>query len=483
MEALLVKEIAQAVGGTILSGNENETITSVSTNSKEIEQRSLFVPIIGERVDAHKFIPMAVSQGAGAVFTSRIPDTMEEGAAYIQVEDTLRALQSLAAYYRDKFSIPVIGITGSVGKTTTKEMISSVLETKYKVVKTQGNMNSQVGLSLTLFQIEKRHEIAVVEMGMSEPGEMERLAAIARPTISVVTNIGVSHIAQLGSKENIRQEKLNIIDEYTGDNILYINGQDPLLAQVVDFKEELKEENMEVPLSDKTCEALFNTDIQTYGIGNGYTSYAEHVASKGETTTFTYVSKEHKEEVTLRVLGEHNVMNAVVALSIGEHLGIPPVVGKAGLYAYEPIAMRGQIKKSKGITIIDDTYNASPDSMRSGIHVLLSLEDVTRRVAVLADVLELGEASYSLHYQVGEAIIQDAKEGKKIDELVVIGENAKAIAESVENGRVGIHTSCYTSNSEAISYLKNYLLAGDAMLVKGSRGMHTDEIVRAFMEV
>ena len=482
MEALSVKEIVMAVGGVLLSGDENIKITSVSTNSRELDEGALFVPIIGERVDGHRFIPGAIETGAKAVFTVYVPEELNKGAAYIKVDNTLAALQRLAGYYRNMFNIPVVGITGSVGKTTTKEMIAAVLATSYQVVKTQGNMNSQVGLSLTLFHIEKRHQVAVVEMGMSEPGEMEKLAQIARPTITVVTNIGVSHIAQLGSKENIRKEKLNIIDEGTDNHVLYVNGQDTLLKELVTFKDLLAEEKKALPLATKTCDALKHTIVKTYGIGEGYSFLAKDVISRNEQTTFTYVSGQSSVEVTLNVLGEHNVMNGVVALAIGEQLGIDAKKGKQGLYAYKPIAMRGQIVKSNGLVIIDDTYNASPDSMKSGIDVLLSLEGVRRRIAVLADILELGETSYQLHYEVGEAIVKDALMGKKLDELVVIGENAKAIADAVEKSKVGIITNTFTNNEEAASYLRKNLLSGDAILVKGSRGMHTDEIVKALSE-
>ncbi len=478
MEALTVKEIVKAVEGVLLSGDENIRITSVSTNSKELNEGALFVPIIGERVDAHQFIPNAIAAGAKAVFTACFPEKMVEGAAYIKVDNTLHALQNLAGYYRNMFRIPVVGITGSVGKTTTKEMIAAVLATQYQVVKTQGNMNSQVGLSLTLFGIEKKHQVAVVEMGMSEPGEMEKLAAIARPTISVITNIGVSHIGQLGSQENIRREKLNIIDENTENSVIYVNGQDALLKELVSFQEKLSKGERSVPLAEKTCRALKQTAIKSYGIGESFSYTGKNVASQKENTIFTYVSERHHEEVTLRVLGEHNVMNGIVALAIGEQLGIDPKVGKMGLYEYQPIAMRGQILRKNGLVIIDDTYNASPDSMKSGIAVLLSLEGVNRRVAVLADVLELGEASYHLHYQVGESIVEDALKGKKIDELVAIGESAKAIKEAVDAGKVEIKTNWFGSNQEAVEHLKETLMNGDAILVKGSRGMHTDEIVK-----
>lgn len=486
MEALKISKIVEVVGGTLAQGNPEEYITSVSTNSKEMKAKSLFVPIIGERVDAHNFIAGAMEAGAVATFTSRAMSEIAvvEGKSYILVEDTIAAMQKLAAYYRSLFAIPVIGVTGSVGKTTTKEMIAAALETKFSVLKTAGNMNSQVGLPLTIFNIDHSHEIAVIEMGMSEEGELAKLAAIARPNIAVVTNIGVSHIGQLGSKENIRKEKLNIINENTSvhPGTLYVNGNDQLLHELLPYQSDLmqpEQAKVFVDLTPKTKEALLHTKVATYGTEPCAEYYAKNISVNGGNTTFTLVTSDREEVVELQVLGEHNVMNACVAVAIAKQLGIPEAEAKRGLFTYQPIAMRGQIDVVNGITIIDDSYNASPDSMKSGINVLLAMSDVTRRIAVLADVLELGEKSRECHYEVGEYIVKLKLEGTSIDELVVIGKEAKAIAEAVEEAKVGIRTYQYDSNEEATAYLKATCKVGDALLVKGSRGMHTDEIVKA----
>ena len=244
MKAISVSALAKAVGGKIIYGDGDKQITSVSTNSKEIKEGALFVPIVGERVDAHKFIPMALEAGAVATFTAKEVEEFKDGKVYIQVSDTLEALQSAAAYYRSLFSFTLIGITGSVGKTTTKEMIAAALETKKKVVKTKGNMNSQVGLPLMMFEIEEDTEVAVIEMGMSEVGEMSRLASIAKPDIAVLTNIGVSHIGQLGSKENIRKEKMNIINQFNGNNLVFVNGNDILLQEIKTFSHDCRNGNL-----------------------------------------------------------------------------------------------------------------------------------------------------------------------------------------------------------------------------------------------
>lgn len=467
MEKLTLKEVIKAVGGKLVAGDENLSIDYISTNSKDIKANTLFIPIVGERIDAHDFINNAFELGAVATFTSRkLYDNknnhmdIKEGAAYIEVDNTLAALQALARYYRSKFDIPVIGITGSVGKTTTKEMIASALETKYKVLKTAGNMNSQVGLPLTLFGIDKSHQVAVIEMGMSEFGEMKILANIAKPTIAVITNIGVSHIGQLKTRSNILKEKLSIITEFNKENRLYMNGNDSLLAEL----------------------AINKDDINAKALYFGTTELCDHKASNIQTmigkTYFTFSSvlgsDTVSEDIELGVLGVHNVYNALVALVIAKELGIEPSLSKVGLRQYRPIAMRGQIEEVGGVKLIDDTYNASPDSIKGAIEVLLNLEHTGRKIAVLADVLELGGLSYDCHYDIGVFIATT-----QIDEVVVVGEESRAIIKAITDSKASIITSAFTNNENAIAYIKTKIKENDAVLVKGSRGMHTDEIIEA----
>lgn len=480
MQPVKIKDIVAAVNGKLLCGDPEEAVTSVSTNSKEINQGTLFVPIIGERVDAHKFITMALDAGAVAAFTSEHTENssdLNKNKAYIQVENTLTALQQFGAYYRSLFPIPVIGITGSVGKTTTKEMIAAALATEKNVLKTAGNMNSQIGLPLMMFQIEPEHDIAVIEMGISERGEMQRLCNIARPEIAVMTNIGVSHIGQLGSRENIRKEKLNIINHFGEkeqfEARLYINGEDDMLSSL------LQEDKETVDMDQPTKDAMKKTKVVSFGQENTNAYYAENVQTVGEETHFIYISKSGKEDVILSVLGIHNVNNAVVALAVAEQFGIAPNAAKKGLKAYQPIAMRGQVYERDGVKIIDDTYNASPDSMKSGIHVLLEMQGITRRITLLADVLELGDVSQKCHYEVGSYIAALEKEGKKIDTVFTVGTEAAFIADAVRTEGKDIFTKSFSSNEEAVSYLKSYLKEGDAIMLKGSRGMHIDEIVEA----
>jgi UDP-N-acetylmuramoyl-tripeptide--D-alanyl-D-alanine ligase len=477
MVALSIKEIADAVGG-IVHGDTGVTIHSVSTNSKNLSPDALFVPIIGERTDAHDFINDAFENGAKVCFTSRELEYAKD-KVYIKVEDTRKALQMLGTYYRNKFSIPVIGITGSVGKTTTKEMIAAALETRYRVLKTEGNMNSQVGLPLMMLRLEPEHEIAVIEMGMSEEGEMGRLAEIARPETAVVTNIGVSHIAQLKTRENIRKEKLNIINCFSESSVLFVNGNDDLLCELIP---ENGKSPKELNLCKVTEDILTGCKRMAYGTASGCTYLAENIRTQDGGTCFTYKKvtcdeqKEEKllleEEITLQVLGLHNVYNALAALAVAERYQIPAAIAKEGLKNYLPIAMRGQIKEINGLTIIDDSYNASPDSMKSGIQVLLAVENVTRRVAVLADVKELGEISKQCHYDVGVSI-----SSLKVDALITIGEDAAYIAQAVKDKKSSIETYCFDDNLTASDFLMSYLKPGDGILIKGSRGMKTDEIV------
>jgi UDP-N-acetylmuramoyl-tripeptide--D-alanyl-D-alanine ligase len=505
MEALTIKEIAKAVEGTILTGDGNMQITNASTNSKKLETGSLFVPIIGEKVDAHDFIPDAFENGARACFTSRhkeVTKDMNQAMVYISVKDTLEALQALGTYYRNKFNIPIIGITGSVGKTTTKEMVAAALETRYKVLKTEGNMNSQVGLPLMMLRLDSSYDIAVIEMGMSEFGEMAKLTNIARPEAAVVTNIGVSHIGQLKTRENIRKEKLNIINSFQPGSVLFLNGNDDLLNEIYTESQALQtrkdaagnsaeEKDKEysqnfvtIDLSSEALEKFYQSKVVGFGIEDICDYRAENIRTSEGKTYFTLRKTKVQnapdgdgEEIVLQVLGIHNVYNALVALAVSEFYHIPVSVAKEGLYNYQPIAMRGQIKEVNQIRIIDDSYNASPDSMKSGIQVLLEMENISRRIAILADILELGELSYQCHYDVGTYIAE-----QKIDEVVTIGKEAAYIAKGVQDKNSGIVTHSFSSNQEAIQYLKGQLKAGDGILVKGSRSMRTDEIVKAFIE-
>ena len=483
-----VEQLVAATGGELLAGDAGQLIKNVTIDSREQAESALFVPIIGEKTDGHKYVAGALKNGAKTVFMQRESAYKEEILALakkaevsvVAVENTVSALQQFAAWYRGQFAVPVVGITGSVGKTTTKEMIAAALETEKKVLKTIGNKNSQIGLPLMMFYLDETYDIAVIEMGMSEVGEMKNLAFVAKPECAVMTNIGVAHIAQLGSQENIRKEKLNIVNEFTTDSALFVNGNDTLLHKTAT---EITQKSISIDCDEATQKVLESTMAITFGIGGEFDVSARNLLTTGSGIRFTAVVRKNGTEnqipVQLKVYGNHNVMNALAAMAVAMRYGISPERAAEGLAQYEPIAMRGQIKKEKDITWIDDTYNASPDSMKSGAQVMLSLEG-SRYIAVLADFVELGETSETLHREVGAYLASLKEQERKTDLLVTVGTQAAFIAEEAkQHGMQAVHS--FSSNAEAVEYLRTILTAGDVILVKGSRGMHTEEIVKAFV--
>lgn len=450
---MTVEEITAACSGKLLCGNPQTIVTSVSTDSRKIDCGTLFVPIKGERTDAHTFIKATFKVGAVATLTEE-HDEMDDEHAWVKVQSTERALQQIAAAYRKKFNIPFIGITGSVGKTTTKEMVALALSASLNVMKTEGNFNSQIGLPLTMFNITSEHKAAVIEMGMSNFGEMSRLARIAAPDYAVMTNIGISHIEQLKSQQNIMSEKLHITDSFHKNSVLFLNGDDAMLAELRN------------KINEKTI---------YFGTKPWCDFRAEDIKTEAEKTYFILCAFGKEYRVELPVLGMHNVLNALAGVAVAYTLNVPIEKAISKLKCYQPLAMRQQIHHINEITIIDDSYNASPDAIKSSINVLCGFKS-GKRIAVLADMLELGEFSQKAHFNVGAYA---ANAG--VDVVFTVGERAKEIAK----GAMSINTvmSCYTckDNNEAISKLKSLLTAGDTVLIKGSRGMKTDEIVKALL--
>ena len=446
-----VYQIAEAVGGEILCGSADTTVTNIQYDSRAVTDGSLCVPIKGARVDAHKFIAECLAKGASAVLTER-DAPIDAKKPYIRVEDTLGALQKLAAWYRAQFSLRLIGVTGSVGKTSTKEMIAAALSCGLDVMKTQGNKNSQIGMPMTMFDLEEHHEAAVIEMGMSYFGEMERLCSIAQPSMAVMTNIGTAHIENLGSRENIMSEKLKITNSFSADSILFLNGDDELLS---------------------TLHGKLDFRTVTFGFGSGCDYRAENIRISGMNTIFTLISSDKAEEIEIPALGEHNVKNALAAYAVARACGLSPKVIKEGLITYKNAPMRQQIHTFENFTLIDDSYNASPDAMRVSLDVLRSI-DATRRIAVLANMLELGELAESEHFSVGRHLGEIG-----IDCVICIGGLARHIARGARETKPDITAECFTNNTDALEYLKTQMVDGCAVLVKGSRSMHTEEIVSA----
>ena len=441
-------EIAKAVDG-VLIGNGDTVITDVQYDSRAVKEGTLFAAIKGEKVDGHKFIKECFAKGAAAVFTeNEVPENST--GCYIEVENSRLALQKLAAYYRSKQNVRLIGITGSVGKTSTKEMIAAGLSKGFDVMKTQGNKNSQIGLPMTMFEIEEHNEIAVIEMGMSEFGEMDRLADIARPNIAVMTNIGVAHIENLGTQENILKEKFRITKYFDKDGILFLNGDDRLLKSL-HGKQEFK--------------------TVTFGLNKDNDYYADEIKTEGFNTKFVCCFGGKRVELNIPALGEHSVKNALAAFAVGTHLGLDERTIQSGLMTYKNAPMRQQIHEMKDFILIDDSYNSSPEAAKVSLNVLKSVAK-GKTIAVLADMLELGEKSGSEHYGVGKHLAELG-----IDTLIAVGELSRNTAKGAEeNGCKEV--VMFENNGQAYEYLKKMIEKECAVLVKGSRGMHTDEIVK-----
>ncbi len=449
MKTWTAAEIAALTGGILLCGQGDTVITNIQYDSRAVTDGSLFVPIKGAKTDPHQFIEDCLTKGAAATLTEQ---DAPFGAVkpYIRVSDTLTALQRLAAAYRQSLSLHVVGVTGSVGKTSTKEMIAAALSEGLDVMKTQGNRNSQIGLPMTMFEMAPHHEAAVIEMGMSEFGEMDRLCDIARPTLAVMTNIGKAHIENLHTQENIRSEKLKITKHFTADSVLLLNGDDPLL---------------------KVLHGTQPFRTVTFGIQPTNDYYADAVEVSGFSTTFTCHYDGKTCRLTVPALGVHSIVNALAAFAVGRQLGLTEETIAKGLSRYQNAPMRQQITDFSSFVLIDDSYNASPEATKASLDVLKSIAKA-KTTAVLADMLELGEEGIGEHYRVGQHLANSG-----IDRLIAIGPLSRYTAQGAsENGCPSVQTA--DTNAQAYDLLKASLTEGDTILVKGSRSMHTDEIVK-----
>lgn len=455
MEQITVKEILEATGGRLLCGSPDTPLDHVSIDSRTMKGNDLFVPLVGEKVDAHRFIGQAFDNGAAATFTSE-HDVMEDNRPWIRVSDTKRALQALGAWYRRRLKLPLVGITGSVGKTTTREMVACALSARYRVYKTPANHNSQVGVPITMTEISGQDEIGVIELGMSEPGELTVIAGIAQIQMAVITNIGITHIEQLGSQENIFREKLSIQDGLTEHGILFLNGDDELLKKT-------------------TARDGFETIY--YGTGENCHYRAADVRLENGYPVFTAVCGDEQVPVRLKVMGTHNVANAMVSLAVASVCGIPMEAAAKQLAEFTGFQNRQQIYHTGGMTIIDDTYNASPVSMKAGLEVLNSIEHSRRRVAVLADMKELGPDSPRYHYEIGTYIA-----AHPVDKVAVLGELAREIARGVREQAPHILVYEFMDREPLVEWLKTELREGDAVLFKGSNSMELGKVAAVFLE-
>lgn len=453
MERLTLGEILTAVSGTLLGQftDLNATVDSVVTDSRKARPDALFIPLTGERFDGHAYINAALEAGAAGCFTARERDSYLPGKFYIKVASPLRALRDLAAYYRAKFPIPLIGITGSVGKTTTKDMVAAVLGMKYNVLKTEGNLNSREGMPLTLLRLNNSHEIAVIEMGMSQAGEIDYLASVAKPDVAVITNIGDAHIENLGSRENILKAKCEMFDHLKPGGVAVLNADDELLAGL----------RGKLPF-----ETVF------YGGGEQADYRAVDIAAgEGNSIRCTVITPEGKYEMEIPALGQHMIYPATTAAAVGERFGLTTEQIRKGILQFEPTKMRMNVlRRGENITILNDTYNANPQSMRAAIGVLGDSK-AAFKMAVLGDMFELGSLAPALHAGVGEYL---GKAG--IHCLVAVGELSEYMANAARAAGVPMVFHC-PDKGAAIPVLKDNLKPDSAILVKASRGMAMEELV------
>ncbi len=437
---LTLEEIAAAARGS-LKGNNIE-ITGISTDSRKIEKGSLFVALCGEKFDGHNFINDVVEKGAAAVVVSR--DT-ECACPCVRVEDTRLALGDIARYYRRKFSIPFVAITGSVGKTTTKDMIASVLSQKYNTLKTEGNFNNDIGVPLTLFRLDDTTECAVIEMGMNHFNEISYLTSIAEPDIAVITNIGVSHIENLGSRDGILKAKCEIFESMAEDSFKVLNGDDDKLITIKD-----KYKN-----------------ICYYSTKDKADVYADNIEPKGvESISCTIHKGDISFDVSIPVPGRHMAANALAAASVAFELGLSPEEIKRGIETFVPTGKRMDIIKTDKYIIADDTYNANPQSVKAGIDVIASESGV--KCCVLGDMLELGDMAAQLHYDVGGYAAD-----KGIDIIVCIG----PLSENMYKGALdrGGNAYYYETQEQFHENIESIIPKGAVILVKASRGMHFEK--------
>ncbi len=446
MEKLTIQEIAKALGTNCSRDGE---VLSLCTDSRQITPGCLFVAIQGENFDGHDFIAAALDQGAACALAHHPGDFPRDRV--LMVEDTLKALLALSAWYRDRMPARVVGITGSVGKTTTKEMVAAVLSARLSTIKTQGNMNNEIGAPKTLLTIGRDTQAAVIEMGMCGFGEIRDLALAAKPEIGVITNIGVSHMEQLGSRENILRAKLELAECLPDKAPLFLCGDNDLLAQI------------KIPRLSIVFYGIDNQNSDICGTIENSTPYS---------TEFTISWKGKRWQAAIPGAGRHLVLNALAAFGVGVTMGMEPEEAIAALRDYVPSGMRQRVVDHHGVTVIEDCYNASPDSMAAALDTLSRFPAEGRRIFAASDMLELGAISRRCHRQVGE---QAARAG--IDLLLAWGEMAEEIVlgareKGMENARF------FREKAAFAQALAETVAPGDLVWFKGSRGMKLEEVVQ-----
>ncbi|WP_246945341.1 UDP-N-acetylmuramoyl-tripeptide--D-alanyl-D-alanine ligase [Bacillus pinisoli] len=449
-------DIERMIKNAELHGDAELSIQGVSINSRDDLHGKLFIPIKGERFNGHEFVADAFQKGAVACLWKKDEPNKPSDVPLILVDDTLTALQQLAHSYRHELKLKVVGVTGSNGKTSTKDMIFSVLSTEYKVEKTEGNFNNHIGLPLTVLKTEEDTEILVLEMGMSGRGEIELLSKIAEPDVAVITNIGESHLQDLGSREEIAEAKLEITAGLKAGGSLIFMGDEPLLQERIGRY----------------------TDIKLISFGQEETNEYYPVFIKQESNGTSFTCNKASRPFFIPILGRHNVFNSLATLAVSQVLNITWENAIRGLSQLKMTKMRAEISSGiKGSTIINDAYNASPTSMKAAIQLLQDLEGYKRKFLILGDMLELGDQEIPFHQEVGRAI-----DPTKIDYVFTFGELGKQIATGATAQLTDKRVFSFTNKHELIESVESKLNEKDVVLVKASRGMRLEEVVEALSQ-
>lgn len=456
MKNMTLEHIAEACSGTYIGREEDRSIEikGAVTDSRQVEDGYLFIPLKGARADGHDFIPQVIEQGAAAVLSEKELKDIQK--PYILVDSCEQALKDIAEFYREQLTIPIIGITGSVGKTSTKEMIASVLSQKFNVLKTAGNFNNEIGLPLTLLRIREEHEAAVVEMGISDFGEMHRLAKMAKPDICVITNIGICHLENLKTRDGILKAKSEIFDFLNPNAHIVLNGADDKLSVIGNVK---GIEPIRYAIAGESRNGA--ADITADEICN--------LGLKGVKARLH--TPKGAIEVHIPIPGRHNIYNAMAAAGIGLALGLSLEEIRAGIENVQTIGGRSNLLETGGMMVIDDCYNANPVSVRASIDVLKN--GLGRTIAVLGDMGELGEKEKQLHYEVGQYAAESG-----IDTLFCAGNLSQEMAKGAKAGN-GIRVFYFSTRDEMLPELLAYLKEGDTVLVKASHFMDYGKVVEA----
>ena len=452
MKELTLKQLAQWCDGSVVPEYEELCATGIESDSRVVKPGDLFVALPGERVDGHAFIPAAMAAGAAAALVTKAAD----GVPCIVVEDTLKAYGAIAAGYRRMMGVKVVGITGSVGKTTTKEMIASVLQKDFRTAKTEGNHNNNLGLPMTIMHMPDDTQLLVLEMGMNHFGEMEYLSKIARPDLAVITNIGTMHIEHLGSREGILQAKLEIMRGEAKDGVGILNGDEPLLWNV---RGDGGHKKYYYGIENHACDVIAS-DIQEMEDGMRFHVSGFH----------------HEFELFVPALGRHTVYNALAAATAALLLGVKPETIQNELSGFQNTGMRQKIYEKNGMTIIEDCYNAGPESTEAALGVLASIKTTGHRIAVLGDMLELGNRSSAEHYRIGRLVAQ------KADMLFTYGAHSvRTVTGAITGGMPPKNTEHFDTHEDLARMLRMRAAEGDVILFKGSRGMKMERSLELFL--